>query len=334
MNKYVRKFVENCITCRVSKSHSGKVQAELHPIPKVTIPWHTIHMDATGKLSGKQDSKEYVFVLIDAFTKYVLLHHAMNIDVNSAIKALQSSVSLFGPPTRVIADQGRCFAGKEFKDFCATHNISLHLIATGSSRANGQVERVMSTLKNMLTAVETSNHKSWQAALPEVQLAINCTMSRTTKASPLELFIGKVARPLQLMTLDTDETDLDLDLIRERAAQEIETNAIVEKARFDKNKARVRNFKVGDYVLLENHERNKTKLEPKFKGPYQVAEVLDGDRYLLKALNSNRTYKYAHDRIRSMPECYVPLELNVGLETPTNSEESECADNGVGELYS
>lgn len=87
-------------------------------------------------------------------------------------------------------------------------------------------------------------------------------------------------------------------------------------------------------MLLENHERNKTKLEPKFKGPYQVAEVLDRDRYLLKALNSNRTYKYAHDRIRPMPECCVPLELNVGLEAPTNSVESKCADNGAGELCS
>lgn len=183
----------------------------------------------------------------------------------------------------------------------------------------------------MLTAVETGNHKSWQAALPEVQLAINCTMSRTTKASPPELFIGKVARPLQLMTLDTDERNVDLDSVREHAAQEIETNAVIEKARFDEKKAKVRNFKEGDYVLLENHERNKTKLEPKFKGPYQVAEVLEGDMYLLKALNSNRMYKYAHDRIRPVPECYVPSELNVGLEEPTNNEESECADNGAGE---
>lgn len=116
-------FFEHCITCRVSKSHSGKIQAELHPIPKVTIPWHTIHMDATGKLSGKRDSKEYVLLLL----------HTTNIDTNSAIKALQSSVSLFGLPTRVIADQGRCFAGKEFKDFCAAHNISLVICMTNLS---------------------------------------------------------------------------------------------------------------------------------------------------------------------------------------------------------
>lgn len=80
MAKYVRKFVDNCITCKVSKSHSGRVQAELHPIPKITVPWHTVHVDISGKLSGKNDQKEYVIVLIDAFTKFVLLYHTLRID--------------------------------------------------------------------------------------------------------------------------------------------------------------------------------------------------------------------------------------------------------------
>lgn len=324
MNKYVRKFVENCITCRLSKCHSGRVQAELHSIPKVTVPWHTIHIDATGKLSGKNDTKEYVFVLIDAFTKYTILYHTKNIDSSNAIQALKYSVSLFGAPSRVIADQGRCFASKDFKQFCDSHCIHLHLIATGTSRANGQVERVMSTLKNMLTSIETENNRSWQDALPEVQIALNSTFCRVTKSSPLELLIGKSARPLSLMIPATDEHDsVDLDLVREQAAQSILTNANADKVRFDKSKAKIKNFKVGDYVLLENHERNQTKLEPKFKGPYLVAQVLDGDRYLLKALNSKRMYKYAHDRLRPLPECYVPIELDPNL--------SGCAADGIGE---
>lgn len=87
MAKYVRKFVDICVTCKVSKTRSGKIQAELHPIPKVPIPWHTLHIDATGKLSGKNDRKEYVIVIIDAFTKFVLLHHTAQIDTASSIRA-------------------------------------------------------------------------------------------------------------------------------------------------------------------------------------------------------------------------------------------------------
>lgn len=70
-----------------------------------------------------------------------------------------------------------------------------------------------------------------------------------------------------------------------------------------------------------NEERNQTKLDPKFKGPFEVIEVLDGDRYNLKALNSNRTYKYAHDRLRKMPE----------NESLTDDVEVEQSSSDIGE---
>ena len=145
-----------------------------------------MHVDITGKLSGKSDSKEYVVVLIDAFTKFVYLHHTRKIDSLNTIKALKYAIFLFGSPCRIIADQGRCFTGKLFQDFCHSIHIKLHLIATGASRANGQVERVMGTLKNMFTTVETTG-RSWQNAIGELQLALNCTTNRVTKASPLEV---------------------------------------------------------------------------------------------------------------------------------------------------
>lgn len=320
MAKYVRKFVENCVTCKISKSQSGKVQAEMHPIPKTPIPWHTLHIDATGKLSGKNDKKEYVFVLIDAFTKFVLLHHTLRIDTANSIRALKSSISLFGAPRRVIADQGRCFASSDFKEFCQSHSIELHLIATGSSRANGQVERVMSTLKGMLTAVETSKERSWQDALPDVQLALNCTINRVTKSSPLELFIGKVARPLELLFASDEDPEINLDEVREQAVNNINKSSSYDKARFDSTKAKINRFSVGDYVLLKNEERNQTKLDPKYKGPFLVSEILDGDRYVLKSLNCNRSYKYAHDRLRKMPTNEVPDDL---------SDETESEDNAA-----
>lgn len=74
----------------------------------------------------------------------------------------------------------------------------MHSIATGTNRANGQVERVMSTLKNMFTAIE-SNNRPWQEAIGEVQLALNSTVNHVTKSSALELLIGKKARPFGLL---------------------------------------------------------------------------------------------------------------------------------------
>lgn len=101
-------------------------------------------------------TKKNVIVQVDAFTKFVHLYHTININSESCINALKSAISIFGVPTRIIADQGRSFTGSNFSDFCSMQKIELHLIATGASRANRQVERVMSLLKRMLTAVESS----------------------------------------------------------------------------------------------------------------------------------------------------------------------------------
>jgi len=82
----------------------------------------------------------YVIVQVDAFTKYVYLSHTLKLDSESCIKAVKSAISLFGVPNRIIADQGRCFTGAKFSEFCSDHKINFHLIAIGASRANSQVE--------------------------------------------------------------------------------------------------------------------------------------------------------------------------------------------------
>lgn len=62
-------------------------------------------------------------------------------------------------------------------------------------------------------------------------------------------------------------------------------------------------------MLLKNEERHQTKLSPKLRGPFEINELLDGDRYMLRSLTNNRKYKCAHDDIRKMPDWQVQEEL-------------------------
>lgn len=328
MSKCVRRFVDSCIVCKASKGPSGAQAVQLHSIPKVSLPWHTIHIDFTGKLSGKSDRKEYCSVIIDGFTKYVLLEHTYSLDARCAVQALQRAVCLFGAPKRVIADQGRCYISSEFRNFCAEHNIDLHFIATGSARANGQVERVMRTLKSLLTIIENDPNKTWREELGNVQLALNTTKSSVTKYSPTELMFGIQGRSLGLSKISVSDSEsqnrLDLDSVRDDASKNIQKAAAADAERFNRGRAVIKSFSVGDFVFIKSSERNQTKLDRKFKGPYIITAVLDNDRYELKtfgSFGSKRTYKYAHENLRLVPTGHEGLlEITSSLLNETEAE--------------
>lgn len=80
----------------------------------------------------------------------------VSVDAAGVVGALKRAV--FGAPKCLIADC-RCYITAEFKSFCAEHKIDLHFIPIGSSRANELVERVMRSLKSLLTIVKNDPSK-------------------------------------------------------------------------------------------------------------------------------------------------------------------------------
>jgi len=128
----------------------------------------------------------------------------------------------------------------------------------------------MSTLKG----VETSE-RSWQDALMDTQLAMNCTSNRVTNFNPLELLIGKVARPLGMLPIIA-KPKVDCKEAREEAKENMDKNPKYDKRGVDQNKAKIAKHGIGDHVLLRSGERHQTKMDLKFMGPFVVIELLEG----------------------------------------------------------
>lgn len=150
MAKFVGECVDSCVVCKASGGPSGAQQIQLHPVPEPAVPWHAVRLGLSGRLSGRGERKEYCSVAIDAFAKFVVLERVTALNSFHAIEAVGSFVNLFGAPGRIIADRGRSYDNSEFRNFCGEHSIQLHLIATGTSRASGRVERVVRTLKKIV----------------------------------------------------------------------------------------------------------------------------------------------------------------------------------------
>lgn len=303
MTSLIRRFVDNCVVCRTSKQSSGATQIQLHPIPKPSVPFEVIHMDITGKLGNNSD-QEYVIVTIDAFSKYVLLRYSNDKSQHSALGALKQVIHLFGTPKQIIVDGGREFLG-EYKNYCDHFGIEIHSIAPGASRANGQVERVMGTLKNGLIMIKNYETLDWQTALDSLQLAFNCTTHRTTGVSPLTLVTRRqnCVPPELLNLVDIDSQSIDMEAVERHVSRRITEAASKDKARFDKGRANIHCFQRGEFVLIKNNPRNQTSLDLKFSAPYEIYRVLENDRYLVKKVigHHGRPKKVAHDQLRRAP---------------------------------
>ncbi|XP_063358732.1 uncharacterized protein LOC134648181 [Cydia amplana] len=215
----------------------------------------------------------------------------------------------------------------EFKEFCNKFRIEHHVVAKGASRANGQAERIMKIIKDNMSVVELD--KPWYSAMQDLQLAINCTISKSTGKSPLELLLGKKCSPpaIKLLQVDDDEPIEDLTSVRNVCKQRMDERSFQDKVRFDIGKARVKPYKVGDFVLMRRHERHTTKLGAKFEGPMEILEILPNDRYKLKHVNlRGSTEKIAsHDFLRPAP---------MGQTDPFGNDDDESAVWAVDETSS
>ncbi|GBO26305.1 Pro-Pol polyprotein [Araneus ventricosus] len=143
LKQKIQKSISNYITCILANKKQSK-QGELHPIPKVELPLDTYHVDYLGPLESTNKNYKHILCFIDSFTKFVWLYPTKS--TSSKEIKLKFQKSVFGNPRRIISDKGSAFMSKEFDDYCSSESIQHFYVTTGLPRANGQVERLNSTV--------------------------------------------------------------------------------------------------------------------------------------------------------------------------------------------
>lgn len=136
MTRYVKKYVEHCLICAVRKNRTGPKQGFLSSIPKPNEPFHTIHGDCLGPLPQNPKYYKYIFVLVDAFSKFCLLYPQSTVTTEETKQSFANFISIFGIPTKLIHDAGTNFTAKSFKGFTDYFGIEVHVTTPGVHRSN------------------------------------------------------------------------------------------------------------------------------------------------------------------------------------------------------
>ncbi|CAA9994248.1 unnamed protein product, partial [Nesidiocoris tenuis] len=284
ITKKVSDLISNCVPCILTKKKAGKQEGELRPIPKGDKPLETLHIDHLGPLESTSKMYKHILAVIDAFTKFVWLFPTKSTTTAEVIKKLEIRKEVFGSPSRIISDRGTAFTSNEFRDYCKSEDIELHLITTGLPRANGQVERLNSTIIAVLSKLCLDEPTTWYKKIGEVQQIINSTYQRSIGMTPFELLIGVPMKLKHTQLYKLVEEEIINNFVDDREETRKQAKAQILKVQeencrgYNLRRREARCYKIGDLVAIKRTQPT-SKLRPKFAGPYRITKIKPNNTY-------------------------------------------------------
>lgn len=286
MREKVKCYISNCLRCIEFSPSSGKKEGKLHSIPKENLPFRTIHVDHCGPFEKTSRGYKYILAVVDAFTKFLKVYPCKSTASNETINHLRNYYRNYSKSRRIVSDRGTIFTSDKFAEFINNESTQHILVAVGTPRANGQIERFNHDITPMIAKLCDEPHK-WDQVLDQIEYAFNNTICRSIGETPSKLLfgveqLGKVNDKLKLV-LDTD-ISRDLVSLRESASEKIQKSQKENERYYNKKHKEAKQYKEGDYVMIRNVNTSvgtNKKLIPKYKGPYIVKRVLNSDRYVI-----------------------------------------------------
>lgn len=315
LRRKVELHIRNCLKCIAYSPNYGPKEGYLHNIPKGKVPFHTLHIDHCGPMDKKLLVKQYIFVVIDAFSKYVKLYATKTTASAEAIKCLENYFTNYSRPEIIVSDRGTSFTSQDFREYLEQNDIKHVLIATGSPQANGQVERVNKVITPMLAKlVDNETKRYWYKVLEDVEYALNNTVNKSTGEAPSQVLFGlrqrgrvkdAIASYLQEYITNTDR---NFDAIRDKVADRIIVSQKYNEAYVNQKRKAPHQYLEGDTVMIRNFDSTvgtSKKLIPQFKGPYKISRCLRNDRYVISDIegcqNTQKAYKGAWQACNMRP---------------------------------
>jgi hypothetical protein len=300
----VAHVVGRCEHCsRVHASFTAKPeQLQSIPISSMGFRWH---VDTAGPFPTSRRGNTYVMVAIEAFSKYLVAVPIKDKEAETIAYAfLHNVLAHFAAPGQVVSDSGGEFEGA-FAQLLETSMIDHARISADHPQANGQAEKAVHIVKRALMKKVSSRQdvKEWDQDVAWLALGYRCSPHSSTGRSPYELMYARppvvppAVQEVCVKPLDLDnpaDAERDLLLRRERLQQAcpmaLENLAIAQhrdqmrylKVRAPDYKPRVHRFAVGDFVYVQQLQRN-SRLQPRAKPLIlRVKEVRESGVLLLQ----------------------------------------------------
>ena len=161
MERNTKFFVDNECPCLASKMQHITPHVPLGTLTS-TSPMDIIPIDSL-KVDRTAGGYEYILFIIDQFTKYALAYATISKSAKTvAVKRFNDFALKFGTPNRILHDQGKEFENKLFDELEKYFGIKRCRTTPYHPRSNGMVERLNSTVIQMLRTLSEKLKYKWK----------------------------------------------------------------------------------------------------------------------------------------------------------------------------
>ncbi|GKA55500.1 putative reverse transcriptase domain-containing protein, partial [Tanacetum coccineum] len=197
MKRDVAEYISKCLTCSKIKAEHQKPSGLLQQ-PKIPEwKWEKITMDLVTKLPRSSSGYDAIWVIMDRLTKSA---HFLPIREDYKMEKLariyiNEIVARHGVPVSILSDRD----GQSFQKALGT---KIHTSMTYHPETDGQSERTIQTLEDMLRACVMDFGGSWDTHLPLVEFSYNNNVQVPLEEIEIDENLRFVEEPIEIVERD------------------------------------------------------------------------------------------------------------------------------------
>ncbi|KAI3825909.1 hypothetical protein L1987_07638 [Smallanthus sonchifolius] len=256
MKKDIALFVAKCLTCSKVKAEHQRPSGLLEQ-PEIPVwKWENLAMDFITKLPRTSSGYDSIWVIIDRLTKSA---HFLPIREDYKVEKLariyiDEIVSRHGVPLNIISDRDARFASRFWQSLQKALGTRLDLSTAYHPQTDGQTERTIQTLEDMLRACVIDFGGNWDSHLTLIEFSYNNSYHTSINMAPFEALYGRKCRSPICWNEIGEAQITGPELIQETSDKiiQIRDNIRVARSRqksYADKRRKPLEFQVGDLIL-------------------------------------------------------------------------------------
>ncbi|KAI3809549.1 hypothetical protein L1987_25526 [Smallanthus sonchifolius] len=289
-------YVGKCLTCSKVKAEHQKPSGLLQQPEIPQWKWEQISMDFITKLPRTSSGYDTIWVIVDRLTKSAHFLPIKETDKTEKLAKLyiKEIVARHGVPISIISDRDSRFVSRIWKSLQEAMGIRLDMSTAYHPQTDGQSERTIQTLEDMLRACVIDFGGNWDTHLPLAEFSYNSSYHTSIKAAPFEALYGRKCRS-PLCWAEVGEKHLaGPEIVQETTDKIFKIKDRLKAARdrqksYADNRRKPLEFQIGDRVMLKVSPwkgvarfGNRGKLNPRYVGPFEILARVGPLAYKLK----------------------------------------------------